>query len=443
MSQKGAFERPAPSGNLMNFLSQVRRRLLADRFLHNVAVDLIIASSLLVVLLFLDRTFFPGIATLLVSFGLVLASVLVSALRTLLWNSCTSLETAAIADERLRLKERVSSALYLKSFRGGEDDARSDAERRREWLRLIEDDAARSIEKVPIRERFPVRMPRVFAWVLLPLVMSGALFLWLPSFDLLGIGGRKEAAARERNTISEEEKKLAELLKEIAKKAEEQKLPEAKKLLELLAQQTRQVEKTEATQAQKAVGDPRKRAMVQMTRREDAIRKGLNGKKYQRLKETLEEMKGLDLKKPVVTKKLQDALKKGDLKKAQKELEKLQSDLEKLSGKKLSELTPEQRERLRKLAEELKRLARDSKAFASFSAALAGASSPLGGGGLSGAQAGLSGLQMDLQSLALLTDEMEMLDQALKYVQASKAQLGKPHKCPNCGKKLGNKPGGT
>jgi hypothetical protein len=445
MSQKRAFERPTQSRDLASFLSQVRRRLLADRFLRNVAVDLIIASSLLVVFLFLDRTFFPGVASLWAFSGLILAAVLVSILRTLLLNRATALETAEVADERLRLKERVSSALYLRRVCGGPQDAGSDAQRRPEWLQLVEDDATRSIATVPIRERFPVRVPRVFAWALLPLVMSGALSLWLPSFDFLGIGGRKEAAAREMNTISEEEKKLAKLLAAIAKKAEEQKLPEAKNLMELLAQQTRQAKTNEpqANQAQKAPGDPRKRALVQMTRREDAIRKGLNGQKYKRLKDALDDMKGLDLKKPDVTKKLQEALKNGDLKKAQKELDKLQDDLDKLAGKDPSELPPEERERMRKLAEELKRLARDSKAFSSFSKALSGASSQLGGGGLSAAQAGLSGLQMDLQSLALLGDEMEMLDQALKYVKAAKAQLGKPHKCPNCGKKLGNKPGGT
>ena len=442
MSQKGAREWPTPPRDLTSFLSQVRRRLWASSFLHNVAVDLIVATSLLVALVFLDRTFFPGIVTLHVSLGLVLASVLVSTLRTLLWSRSTSLETAALVDERLRLKERVSSTFYLKRTRNGEDRA-SEEEGRQEWLRLLEEDAARSIEKVSLRERFPVRMPRVFAWVLLPLVLSGALSLWLPSLDLLEVGGSREAAAREKKTISEEEEKLAERLEEIVRKAEAKNFPEAKKLLGLLAQQARQVETTGAAKAQKAAGNPRERAMVQMTRREDSIRNGLNGRKYQRLKEALEEMAGLDLKKPAVTRPLQDALKNGDLKKAQRELKKLQSEIEGLSGKKLSELTPEEKALARNLAEELKSLANNSKAFAGLSAALAEASSQLGGAGLSGAQAGLSGMQMDLQALALLTDEKEMLDQALKSVQASKAELGKPHKCPNCGKKLGKKPGGT
>ena len=58
---------------------------------------------------------------------------------------------------------------------------------------------------------------------------------------------------------------------------------------------------------------------------------------------------------------------------------------------------------------------------------------------------GMDQFGMDLDSLAKMSNDLDFLNQALQMIQLSKqdlAQLAK-HKCPNCGKKLGNGKGGT
>ena len=52
---------------------------------------------------------------------------------------------------------------------------------------------------------------------------------------------------------------------------------------------------------------------------------------------------------------------------------------------------------------------------------------------------------LDLDSLAKLSNDLDFLNQALEMIQLSKQDLAQlaQHKCPNCGKKLGDGKGGT
>ncbi len=438
-----------PAVDVNRFLSRVRRRVFAGRLLGNASLDLIVSASVLAGLLLADRALFPGLVTWKVAGAVLLASIAVSLARTLAWNRLDALAAAVLADGRLRLKERVSSAVYVRGANRVGGGLR----------RLIESDAARSLEGVAVPASFPVRPPRFLAWVVLPLSIAGGLCLWLPSLDLLGIGGRKEATAREKNAVEEEKKKLDEKLAEMAKKAEERNLPDAKKVLELLAAQAQNPEKKEASgpqKADKAAGDPRREALVAMTRREDAIKKGLEGKKFEPLKDALKALKTLDLKSPEVTKRLQEALKDGDFEKAKKAMEELQKELADLSQKKPSELTGAEKARLEKLAAELSKLAKDSKSLSRLSSALSKASAQLSSSSFSEALESLEKSGEDLESLSKLADEMSLLDQALELVQLSKEDLAALQSCPECGTpyckdcgkpqcscKPGSKPGGT
>jgi hypothetical protein len=438
--------------DLITALRRIRRRLVLDRLLRNVSTDLLVSLSLLVGLVVADRVFFPGLVTLQVIGAVVLVSLAVSIARTILIAPVSLFSAAVIADSRLRLKERLSSAVCFPRPEG------SGLHERESWGRLIEADAAHSIERVRLEEHFPVRPSKLLAWALLPIAVLGIVSLYVPSFDLLGVGAGKEAAAKAKAAVEEKEKKLDQDLAALEKKAEEKSLEEAKKLLELLRQHALKEKPKEAVEKKADPGarDPKTEALVSMTRLEDEIRKAVEGKKLEPLKEAKKALKALELKDADLTKKLREALKEGDFEKAKKALDELKDEAASLSAKKPSELTKEEKERLQKLADELAKLSTDSKALSKLSSALSNASSGLSAKDFPNALENLKLSSEELESLAQLAAETDLLDQALELVKLSKEDLarlmscpqcGTPY-CPDCGKpqcacKPNQKPGGT
>jgi hypothetical protein len=100
-------------------------------------------------LLAADRTLFPGLVTWRVAGVILAVSALLSFARSGLWSRLSPLGAAILADGRLDLKERVSSAVFLHETRNTDDGLRL----------LIETDAARSLERISIPDRFPIRLP--------------------------------------------------------------------------------------------------------------------------------------------------------------------------------------------------------------------------------------------------------------------------------------------
>jgi hypothetical protein len=441
---------PQAARDLTEFLRRVRRRVFADRLLRNAALDLFIALSLLAVLVAADRVFFPGTVTLFLAGAFLVAALLVSVVRTLFRTPLDTFHMALLADSRLALKERVSSAVFI-ARSGGRGDAAGG-----EWERLIALDAARSLSGADLRRSFPIRAPRLLAWALIPLFLAGSLSLWLPVVDLLGIGARRQASLALKKAVAEEEKKLDEKMEELAKKTED---PEMKKLLAALAKRAQ--EKPEdppgspRQPSEKSAGEPKKEALVELTRREDEIKKGLEGKKFDPLKDAKKAFESLELKDSEATKKLREALKEGDFKKAKQELDQLREEVAALA-KKENELTPEDKGRLQKLAKELARLASDSKALSQLGSSLSSASSSLNSREFAES---LDRLQMsaeELESLSRLADDADLLDQALELVKLAREDLADLKSCPQCGTpycqdcgkpqcscKPGTKPGGT
>ena len=177
------------------------------------------------------------------------------------------------------------------------------------------------------------------------------------------------------------------------------------------------------------------------------------------MKKTIAGLQKMPLKKFELTRKLRQALKQGNFKKAMKELNGLQHDLANLSKKSPRDLTPDEKKKLaelkKKLSQELASLGRDSKALSKLSSALSAASSQLNASNMSGAFDSLDLSSAELASLGSLADQMDLMQQTLDLVRSTKQDLGgldqlasKPHWCPKCGKpkKPSNpwqKPGGT
>src|SRR5689334_21070501 len=72
------------------------------------------------------------------------------------WRKPSLLETARWVDERRQLKERLSTALELKTVRAPDD-----------WKQLILSDAAKYAQTLNSRELIPIGLPRAVRWVLL------------------------------------------------------------------------------------------------------------------------------------------------------------------------------------------------------------------------------------------------------------------------------------
>jgi hypothetical protein len=452
---------------VIRILQRIRKRVLFNRLLEHGAADLVVSLSFFALLLLLDRLCFPGLVTPALLGAVLLVSLSVSLLRTFFLGRLDLFRTAVLADKSLDLKERAASAVFAYDFSLGGD--RRCLEGRglegrgfEEWGRLLEEDAARSLETVDLKRRFPVRLSRAALWALVPLAASLSFYLWLPDLDLLGVRSRREGDSKMRSVVSQEMKELDEKLAQLEKEAEK-KAPDAKKLLELLRQKALKPEKEDPAGSQKTekgAGDPKKEGLVELTRREDQIKKGLEGGKFEPLKEALKTLKSLEPKNSEVTRKVTEALKEGDFDKAKKALDDLKGELASLAGKKPSELTAEEKARLEKLSDELARLSKNSQALSKLSNALSKASAQLNSSDLSSALDSLSASRDELDSLTKLAEEManqmDVLDQALELVKLSKEELaqlqacpecGTPY-CPDCGKprcgsKPGMKPGGT
>jgi hypothetical protein len=365
---------------------------------------------------------------------------------------------AVLADERLRLKARVATSLHLLRARAAGSVPRGGSSE--EWERLVSADAWAALRGASLRGGFPVRVPRASAWILVPAVACAALALWLPTLDLIGLGARREARAEMQKAVEEEKKKADEALAEVEKEAREKDAAEARRLLELLRKRAED-EKVEAAETKAGPGgEPKRDALVEMGRREDLIKKAMEGKAFEPLKEALKELRNADLKKADLARKLAEALKEGAFKEAKEALEEMKRELSKLSQKPQSELTQEEKERMRKLAEELSRLSRlgagRKDSLGKLSSALAKSASGLDSANLPDALKNLDMSAEALEELARLAEDGELIEKALEIVQLTKEQLaalrecpmcGTPY-CPDCGKprcacKPGTKPGGT
>ena len=435
-----------PGVRVQRVLRRVRRRLFVERFLRNAAFDLIVFGSLFVVALLVEKLFSFGIepAVLLLAFGI--AWLVSTVLRSLIGARVDRRTAAVETDLRLGLEERVSSAVWLEEH----PESRSD----RDWHRLVLADGARSLDPARVRESFPLRMPRFALFALLPALVAVALWLWVPALDLLGLESDRLAVAAMKKDVDEREKRIEKKLAELEKRAERAELPDVRKLLQSFREDRKKHsgEETKSREGQQQAQDgktAKKKALVQVQERTQQLRQARQGAQYKTAEKALEKMAASRLQDASLTRKMQSALKKGDLQAARKELDKLRDDVRSLAKKTRSQLTPEELARLEKLSAELSRLAQKLGSMGKLSKGLEGASGKLGKGEL---EASLEDLKMSDEELARLAKqlkEMELLDESLDALEDAEEELAKlsEHSCPNCNKprkkKPGDKPGGT
>jgi hypothetical protein len=424
-------------------LAAVRWRVLAGRLFSAVFLYLLIAFAFFVLYLLAERLLALGLDPLW-SFLIVSGTALmVGVIRGGIFGWPSLFQTALLVDERLRLKERVSSAVYLHSQKGSVRDPGAEIEA------LVERDGIRSLSQRDLRGHFPVQLPRSALGVLFLLGLLLLIPMVVPPLDLFGFRSARMAQAVMKEEAQKTIEDFREKFEELKNSAEDVPDPELKKVMEAVEKRAQELVESERKPQEPGgeKGDAaKKEALLKFTQLEDLLKEKLEKGDFEDLKDFLENLQGLAVESSALTRGLQEALKKGDFATASGELKKLRSELSKLLKKqKEGSLSPEDLEKLARLSRELKRLSRNSAALSKLSSSLSGLSQGLSMQDLAQALQSLERLDMNMQSLEQLLRQMQFLDQSLSLVKLSKGDLARLHRCPNCGKlrKGPMKPGGT
>ncbi|NLX98117.1 MAG: hypothetical protein GXY83_18305 [Rhodopirellula sp.] len=373
------------------------------------------------------------------------AGLLLAAGRTLATER-GAVDAAIELDRRFGLKERVSSTLAM-----------SPDERNTEIGRALVADAIHRVSRIHVREHFGVRPGRQLLLPLLPATIATAVALFVSPMarpNPAQAGTQAEAVKKQVKASSESLRKNLSLKR---KQAEKQGLKDAQQLFQQLQQGADEL-------ANKAPAD-RKQALVKLndlSRELEKRRDALGGadqiqKQFQQLK---------DITRGPADRFL-DAVSRGDLNKAMRELEQLKSELAsgKLSEQQRVELAKqmeEMKQKLEQLADAARKTEEDLKKqleqarqmgqnqqadklqeqldrlreqlpqierLEDLAQKLGQCSQCLKDGQLQDAGDTLNQLQEGLEDLQKQLDELEMLDEAKDQLAQAREQMN----CPNCG----------
>jgi hypothetical protein len=114
----------------------------------------------------------------------------------------TAFDAALLADERMALRERLSSALLLRS-----------AEER--MVRALHADAQECARRLQVRETVPFSLPRRARFLPIPAAALLLLGLFFPRLDLLHLRSERSALQAEKNEIERHADRLEEVGRKI------------------------------------------------------------------------------------------------------------------------------------------------------------------------------------------------------------------------------------
>ncbi len=373
----------------------IRTRILLGRFLGFLVLCSVVGVSLLVVVLTLERLFALNIplaqSTVLIS----ATTFIVAVLLTFTWKRPTLGQAAVLADRRLGLKTRLSSALSLSNVDGP-------------MAAATVEDARIHAERIDPARAFPLTSPRGIQSFLICTAFLPMTF-FIPQLDLLDLEQEREEELVQKTKIEKViqnfDRRKEELKKEARLQGMEGLLEELDNL-ELLADELNNAE------------NPQLKAL----------------QKLQQLRDRLESKRQLaannrptsptQLPKDSPLHSLSKALEEGDAEQARKELEKLK--------KRLTEGNLDPKD-MQELAQDLQELAKALDSRSGLGKALAEMGMNLKAGDLASAMASLELSEEDLKALEELWKQADLLDDALKNIDAAAARLGKITEiCKDC-----------
>jgi exonuclease VII small subunit len=321
---------------LMKQISRVRFRLAAKLFVERLAIAWCLAFAVAFAVLLAGKFWHLSVNSREWQIGwLVGAGIvgLLAAVVLMLIKRPTSLEAAKELDRRMKLRERISSALQL-----------SPSERQSAVGQAIVSDATKASARVDVRDAFAIRVSPRRAWTLLPILMAVATW-FIPDAE------PKKATANVVNeaTVTQVKNQARSLLQQVKKQrenAEDEKLEEATEFLKQLEKKLESFEKSQIKEPKKLLAD-----INQLKDALDQRRQQLGSS--DELKKRLADLKSLD-KGPA--EKASQAIQNSDFDKAVDELEKLADKLN--SG----EMSPEDQAALSKQLSEMAKQLEDAVA---------------------------------------------------------------------------------
>ncbi len=301
--------------DIRQLLDSARRRLMQDRALRGLHYGCVGAAILVLLVILLTKTSPTVAASLPLSWviGCAAAAALVTAAVVMRGLSLSPMTIAVLIDERLGLKERLSTALAVKD--------RSDG-----FARAAVADAVTTAKDPRTREAlgrsFPVRAPNT-SWIS-PLIAAAAVGAWfIPQGDLFTATASQQEVAKAKNEVKVAETEVRKILEK------NEKLKElGKKLGDVTG------ENTAPEELPKTPEEVRQDALKKLTEAQKKLNDVMKGEDAQKLDALKSQLANLDAPQDKETSELSKALKDGDFKAAQEALDKLKAAAEKDPAKK-------------------------------------------------------------------------------------------------------------
>lgn len=371
-------------------LGLARRRLEAGSFLHALHAAMIAAACLALVLIIADRSaaeaFVPwtwvGPALALIAIGA--AAIIWSRRRT------TEHRVALLVDERLDLREKLSTALHCH----GRDDA---------FARAAVEDAVVAARDPRNHERiarhFRLQSPR--GWWISPLLVLAAIMVSFLSFhDLFARDAANDPAVTEAKL--EAKTSVEAVVKQI------QQSPMLSKELGDLGELSKEGTDPNALKQPEAAKRDAIKKITDLNKKLDDILSGEKGKTVENLEKALSQLRTEE----GPAKELSEALAKGDFQAAQDALKQMMDKLQ--AGQMSEEDKQKLAEQLQKMAEQLEKLAQQQQQL----------ENALKQAGLDPNLAGNpQALQQAIQNAQNLNDQQKQQLQQLAAAQQAAAQM--------------------
>jgi cell division protein FtsB len=312
----------------------VRWRFHGNLLLENLAWTLAAAGAAAVVVVAADRFFALGFFR---PWGLAVLAALGAAVAAGLWlrQRPSLLSVAVRVDGELGLKERISTTLALEQS----SDPFALAARK---------EALQAADRIDLKGKFPVRLSRRWLWPAFSWLAVAAVFLFLPTLDVLGHGRQKAADAQQKTQLQQARDKVKQAMEKLDVSIKQ------------LADPSLSAELAKASDAKDALkpDDVKRSAIRKLGELADKIKNDM-APKTEQMKTLGDMLKGLRAPAHSLSPELNRDLAKGDFKAAGDVLRELQKKLE--DGKLSKEQQDALSKQLSELAKQLESLADKNK----------------------------------------------------------------------------------
>lgn len=381
----------------MSFERKIRQALAWMRLAvlaNGMAAGLVLAAGLFLLAIILSK-----LALLPLDWRYLLPALLAGALAVTaaqyLRRRPDPVRAALALDEAYGLQERFISAWHARRMES-------------EFRAAILADAERHASRVEARRVARWRIGRPLLTALVLAAAALALHHFAPVTDPFGLRSRAAAAAVEKQAVAAEAKKLSELQKKIAEIPRELHSPETRRVTEDLAALQKQFAEGHAPTARDAMA-----RLSSLADRIDQQKKALREKSQTGVGGREEEPQQTAPSRSL-TADLERALRRGDLERARAELDRLEEKAGAV-GRSAADNA--------KMGAELTSLAGAIEGQPELSEGLTQAGDGLQQQDAAGTRAGFEKARAALKSIAAAQEEMKALERTLEELEASKARL--------------------